>query len=316
MTRFNQLTDYADSGNWMYRPTLIEHPADVFYLYPTAYFKTPSGPMVCSAAHPAMRLRAKEHVDNKGSAFVTAGNYFVPYYRQAALECLLDLSGANGEAFIFGPVADCLAAFSYYINHFNQGRPFILAGHSQGSLMLRYILSDYLGKHPDVLSRMIAAYCIGFSITENFMDKNPHLKFAEGAADTGCVISYNTEAPDYCGPNITLAPESLVINPISWRRDETLAPASQSLGSRIVLRDASGSLTAVEDRPHYADARLDLARGVVVCSTVPASDFRVAGQEAAFPEGVMHTGDYPLYYYDLRKNAEDRTAAWFKNHSL
>ncbi|MDO4289397.1 MAG: DUF3089 domain-containing protein [Eubacterium sp.] len=312
MTMINTPTDYTRDENWMYRPENPELPADVFYLYPTAYYKTPQGPMVCDASHQGMRLRAREHVDYKGSAFLTAGNYFVPYYRQAALECLLNLDITENEAaFAQGPVTDCLGAFHHYITHLNQGRPFILAGHSQGSLMMQCILSEYFKKHPEVQQRMIAAYCIGFAVTRDFMKKNPHLKFAQGRQDLGSIISYNTEAPGYTGPNITLAPEALVINPISWRRDETLAPAAQSLGSRIVLRDARGCVTAVEDRPHFADAQLDLKRGVVVCSTVPAADFRVIGQEAAFPQGVMHTADYPLYYYDLRKNAEERAAAWF-----
>ena len=33
-------------------------------------------------------------------------------------------------------------------------------------------------KHPEYLKRMVAAYVIGFSVTKDFLKRNPHLKFA------------------------------------------------------------------------------------------------------------------------------------------
>ena len=50
--------------------------------------------------------------------------------------------------------------------------------------------------HPEVYSRMIAAYVIGNPVTQASLDNNPHLKFATGPDDTGVIISYNTEAPN------------------------------------------------------------------------------------------------------------------------
>ncbi len=355
-------TDYRREENWLCCPhQALSYPADVFYLCPTGYIKTPKGPMTCTVDNRGMRLRLQEHLEHCASAFATAGNFFAPYYRQASVECLLNLQGDHLQAFADGPVTDILNAFHYYIRHFNQGRPFILAGHSQGSILMQAILSDYFKTYPKVQKRMIAAYCIGFSVTEDFMTKNPHLSFAEGRRDTGCiisfnteapgyegpnitllpnalvinpiswtrdeslapasqslgshlVISFNTEAPGYEGPNITLLPNALVINPISWTRDESLAPASQSLGSHLVIRDAYGRITRVEDRLYYANARLDLARGVVVCSTADPALLKIYGLESFFDPKVLHAGDYALYYYDLRKNAEDRVDAWFKTH--
>lgn len=308
-------TDYRREENWLCCPhQALSYPADVFYLCPTGYIKTPKGPMTCTVDNRGMRLRLQEHLEHCASAFSTAGNFFAPYYRQASVECLLNLQGDHLQAFADGPVTDILNAFHYYIRHFNQGRPFILAGHSQGSILMQAILSDYFKTYPEVQKRMIAAYCIGFSVTEDFMTKNPHLSFAKGRRDTGCIISFNTEAPGYEGPNITLLPNALVINPISWTRDESLAPASQSLGSHLVIRDAYGRITRVEDRRYYANARLDLARGVVVCSTADPALLKIYGLESFFDPKVLHAGDYALYYYDLRKNAEDRVDAWFKTH--
>ena len=83
----------------------------------------------------------------------------------------------------------------YYFENYNNGKPFILAGHSQGSQILTMILSDYMKEHPEHYKNMIAAYVIGYSVTDKYLAANPHLKFAEGADDTGVIISYNTEGP-------------------------------------------------------------------------------------------------------------------------
>ncbi len=307
---FNHPVDYSQSNNWMHLCTHPNKPVDIFYLYPTAYFKTTHGPLICETNHPAMRTRSQEHVRTKGSAFEPVGNYFVPYYRQACVECIISKTKECQKLLAQGPIASTLAAFDYYIKHLNQGRPFILAGHSQGSLMLQFILSIYMKTHPDVLKRMIAAYVIGFSVTRSWLQSNPHLKFATGRLDTGVIISYNTEAPNTTATNITLLPDALCINPISWTTTEQLASSSESLGAQLILRDTKGILQEIRCVPHLADAQIDQKRGVVVCSTVDPADFRVVGAEDIFPLGVMHSADYQLYYYDLRQNALDRSKAF------
>ena len=117
----------------------------------------------------------------QASAFEPVGNLYAPYYRQADAAYTLTLPLAEQAKVVGGiPATDGLAAFDYYIQNFNQGRPFILAGHSQGSNVLLYLLGDYLKAHPEVQARMIAAYVIGYSITPEYLAKNPHLKFARG----------------------------------------------------------------------------------------------------------------------------------------
>ena len=118
------------------------------------------------------------------------------------------------------PATDAAAAFDYYIKNFNNGRPFIFAGLSQVSNVLLYLLSDYMKKHPEVYGRMIAAYVIGYSITPEYLAKNPHLKFAKGAKNTNIIISYNTEAPQVAGKNSVVLPGAMAINPIAWTRGE------------------------------------------------------------------------------------------------
>jgi hypothetical protein len=240
---------------------------------------------------------------NQALAFETAGNIYAPYYRQAnAYRTLVLPEDQRWDILKQVPAKDAIAAFDYYITHYNNGRPFILAGHSQGANVLLFLLSDYMVSHPEVYSRMIAAYVTGYPVTAEFMAANKHLKFAEGPDDTGVIISYNTQSPKVVpGTNIVVANNiGLVINPINWRRDETPAPATESLGSYMPGK----SLIHFEKVPDFADARIDLTQGVLICSSV--NDSAMAAISGNIGLGVYHIYDIPLYYYNLRENAENR----------
>lgn len=307
--------DYAQAERWLAQPSAIDKPVDVFYLYPSAYYKeSPDSPNLAEIDDPGMVEGAKKFIGFQASAFETVGNLYAPYYRQVDVAYGLNLSESDHEKVMKGdPTLDATAAFAYYIEHYNGGRPFILAGHSQGSNVLLYLLSGYLKEHPDVYERMVAAYLIGYPVTGEYLDANPHLKFATGAADTGVIISYNTEAPGVTERNPVLLPNARVINPLSWTTAETTVPADQNLGSLAFNPDLSpilgpdGSPTPVQG---LADATVDQERGVVICSTAPVDQFGKGSD--VFPRGVFHGHDYTFYYFNLRANAEERAAAYLE----
>ena len=311
------LPDYTNADNWLVIPDNPKAPVDVFYIVPTAYHPAnpDAAPDLCEMDDAAVRKRAGEHIAHKGSCFITVGNYYAPMYRQSKVKTLISDDPKDRQTVLNGSFACVTAAFETYMRLYNHGKPFILASHSQGSVMLSMLLSGVFAKRKDYLDKMIAAYAIGFGITRVFLKANPHLKFAKGRTDTGVIISYNTEAPGVTARNITLPPDSVCINPISWNLGNVTAPKGQSLGSHIMTRDANGNVSEIKDIPHYADATIDEKRGVVVCSTVDPSLFAIPEEPGFFPPGVMHNGDLGLYYYDLKQNAIDRIEAFFKTHS-
>ena len=310
--------DYSQDDAWLLKPNQPVSAVDVFYIIPTE-FHHGGEPPVCEMDHPQVRACAMRHLQHKASAFFPVGNVYAPMYRQANVDCLVGAAKSPQlrQTMVNGPIASIVAAFDYYMTHLNGGRPFILAGHSQGALMAKILLGSVFVRHPEYHDQLIAAYLIGFSISDDELARDPHLKLAEGPDDTDVILSYNTEAPGVTARNITLIPGSPCINPITWRRDSAPASAEQSRGGHFALWDKDGRLCGVEDRPHYADAAVDPERGVIVCRTADPDEFRVVGDEAGyFPEGVLHTGDIPLYYYDLRANALTRAAAWMGAHRL
>jgi len=294
-------TDYSESEHWLVLPAVVDKQVDVFYLYPTSWMKVAANePNICEIDNPIMLVGAKLNVGRQASAFETTGNIYAPYYRQDDAIYALSLSLEDQAKLVGGiPKTDVFAAFDYYIKNYNKGRPFILVSHSQGSTVMAYLLSEYMKENPVVYSRMIAAYVIGYSITKEYLAENPHLKFAEGPDDTGVIISYNTEAPNVVA-NPMVLPGAIAINPITWTREETLATAQQSLGSRVP-NEAEQSVQ-VKD---FADARVDKVRGVLICSTVDVEKFSPGNK--LFGEGIFHRFDFQFYYYNLRENAENRT---------
>lgn len=301
-------TDYSISAHWLSVPTAVNKRVDVFYLYPTAWQKVKAtDPNICAIDNPSMLKGSKGAFGRQATAFEKEANIYAPYYRQADAEYTLSLPPAGRDKVMRGiPMHDAVAAFEYYIKHYNKGRPFLLVGHSQGANLLLYLLSDYLGTHRDVYKRMIAAYVIGYTVTQAYLDQNRHLKFATGPDDTGVIVSYNTQSPNVAkGANPVVLDGALAINPITWTRGQTLATTAQGLGS--FMPDTAGVFSRV---PQYADARIDTTKGVVVCSTADESTMKLG-----FGPGIFHSYDFPFYYYNLRANAAERIAKFLGKRS-
>lgn len=303
----NNVTDYSQPGNWLSVDQSGSLPVDVFYLYPTAWQKGPNDTNYCSVDNVSMIKGANGAFNRQATAFLPVGNIYAPYYRQADAMYTLTMPTIEqqDEAVRIIPAADGVAAFNYYLENYNKGRPFILAGHSQGSNVLLYILSQ-IKDQPDVLNRMVAAYVLGFSVTKDYLAKNAPLKFAAGPDDTGVIISYNTEAEGVTSSPV-VRPGALAINPISWTLTDLEAPKEDNAGSIRPVTMALSDLTPVKG---LASAQVDTERGVVVCKSVDINKFSMQG----LPAGVYHSYDYPFYFYNIRQNAQNRVEKYLAAH--
>jgi pimeloyl-ACP methyl ester carboxylesterase len=297
-------TDYSQAAHWLSLPT-VDKPVDVFYYYPTVWNNGDPDPVICAIGEPSMLSKAPQALAAQASAFAPVGNMFAPYYRQD------NNSAIDREQVIDGtPTTDGIAAFDYYIRHFNNGRPFILVGHSQGANILTNLLARYMNNHRDVYQRMIAAYIIGYSVTDTYLVSHPYLKFAGGPDDTGVIVSYNTQAPDVApGSNPVLyAGVGRVINPISWTTEETEASTAQGLGS-FMPDPKSGQFVQT---PQLADAKINKTQGVLIANT-PNEDL-MYDLSGSLGKGVYHSFDIQFYYFNLRANAANRAARFLAAH--
>ena len=304
--------DYSLPDCWLQVPEITKD-VDTFYVYSTVYFDSSfeeGAPDYAALDNPEMMLGALGEYVTNASVYEDSTNVFVPYYRQAGMRYANEVSKTgNIDAALSGiSYDDMSAALDYYFEKCNNGRPFIIAGHSQGSAMVRYILKNYFKKHPDYYERMVAAYAIGYSITKEDLEANPHMKFATGESDTGVIISWHTEGPknvEENARNVAVLPHGISINPLNWRRDETYAPASENLGS--YLPNAESEMYEITDVG--ADAKVVLSRGVIVTNTT----YDQYGAAEFFGPQSFHEDDYTLYYNNLKANVAKRIAAYMAN---
>jgi hypothetical protein len=300
--------DYSKEACWWKIPEITKE-FDTFYIYSTMYMGANEGdPDYATLDNAEMLDGLKIEHAIKSSAFEESTNLFIPLYRQAGMKVAGESwkkTGHIDEAVAGTPYTDITAALDYYFKNYNEGRPFVIAGHSQGSAILRFVLKDYFKKHPAYYERMVAAYAIGYSITKDDLEANPHMKFATGETDTGVIISWHAEGPknaEVNAPSAVLLPNGISINPLNWKRDDTYAPASMNLGS-IVLDEKTG---ATEIRDIEGDAQVNLARGTVITNAkaVPNEMVEFAGPQS------YHQDDYSIFYNNIKDNVAKRIAAY------
>jgi len=297
------VTDYSVAENWMLAPTDCPHEVDVVFYYPTCVM---NGTDSTQALNEAEKQMAYSSYAQGPSCFADYANIFVPYYRQIPIN--IAFTFANNDEYNLlmkrqGVKRDVFASMDYYFNNFNNGRPFILAGHSQGSAVLRVILEEYMQEHPEYYERMIAAYALGMSAPGWWFEKYPNIKKATGETDTGVFIAWSTEGPGATMPNFTLSENGFNINPLNWRTDGEYAPVSMNLGSyKWSLDDPTVRELIV---PGTADAQVDTVRCALICNTDTC--FVAPGP---LGEKSLHTGDWSLYYNNIKENGYKRCAAY------
>ena len=294
---------YAQSENWAYLETeTSEKTADVFFICPTVY-----------GGDSDTFNMALDDAETKES-FVGATNmekgiydadcrFFAPYYRQAGLNAY-ELESADREQYLRIAYEDVKLAFEYYLEHYNNGRPIVLAGFSQGADLSIRLLKDCFADQK-VNDLLVACYAIGWSITEDELTEYPHLQVAQGETDVGVIVSFNSEAE-----NVTdsmMIPEgtkTLAINPLNWKTDST--PADKSLNRGACFTSYSGKIK--NEIPELTGAYIDPVRGALKVTDVTAEEY--PPKLGIFEDGVYHLYDYQFFYRNLQENVSVRIAEY------
>ena len=273
-------------------------PVDVFFLYPTIYSYEPTQPNQWNADvnDPELNQRIDDGtIKHQASVFNGVGKIYAPRYRQGHYYMYQTENKADAEQALAVAYQDVLAAFDYYMEHHNQGRPFIVAGHSQGSQLGRWLVRDRIDGTA-LQNQLVAAYLVGWAIPSDFYDS---LQPCTTPDQIGCWVTWNTKAynhyPSYYHEGLS---RSFVINPITWRADEPVAEFDQHAG----LVNPDFELT----EPGKVDATVH--EGLLWIHTP-----KVPGAKLLNIKN-WHRGDYNLFWLDVRRNAQFRVAQYLIQH--
>lgn len=165
---------------------------DCFFLYPTVSLD----PGYQSDFSPD--LMEYDDIKLQFARFGSVCRQFAPVYRQTTVTALRSSAGGPqpvGEPLPdgIGRYSDVLDAWRHYITNENDGRGYILVGHSQGSALLARLLAEEIEGAPEH-ARMISAMILGAPIFvpdgERVGGTFQSTPVCSSANETGCVISY------------------------------------------------------------------------------------------------------------------------------
>lgn len=218
--------DYNDKGMWrIVKNDSDGTGADVFYIPSTWEFDwtTPDG-AICHYADPSRAdHRADMGIEMDGVAeYMADGNdFYSPFYRHITLDSWATLNEDTiNRRYHDVAFKDIKQAFDLYLREYNVGRPFILAGFSQGGKSVVELLKTL---DRQTRSRMVAAYVMGYKVTPDDVATHPYICAAADSTDTGVVICYNSVSDVKYTKPVVAAPNVMSINPVNWKTDASPA---------------------------------------------------------------------------------------------
>jgi len=263
---------------------------DVFYLHPTTYTGKKgdtnwNGPVQDAEVN---SRTLEKPIKYQATIFNGAGRVFAPFYRQAHLKTYFTSDTASAQKAFELAYSDVRAAFQYYLDYYNQGRPIIIATHSQGTTHGIRLLQEFFDGKP-LQEKLVAAYLIGILVeNDDFQNISP----CRDSLDTGCFCAWRTFKRGYEPKKIY--PKEVVINPLLWTAEKTYAPRHLNLGTVLVPFE--------KVRPGNTDAQV---HGSILWASKPK-----------FPGSFLltrknyHAGDMNLFYVNIRENARARVRAF------
>lgn len=312
-TKPPKVPDYTKNSNWAALPLkkdsadLCVYPAnirdkqdsaavDVFYVHPTTYIYGRKW-NASTNNRSVNKITDKHAVRNQASAFNGTGKIYAPRYRQANLYSYSAKATKSGDGAQALDLAYCdvKAAFVYYLKNYNQGRPIILASHSQGTHHAIRLLRDFFENDTLLKKQLVASYIIGLPFKKGEIKGIPP---CDSANQTGCYVTWNTvpwgETTLY---NIKF--DSLeCVNPLTWKRDTAFAlPINNKGGLPQTFNRVDMALT---------DAKISTTGLLWIHRpTVPVKNYPTINSKR------FHILDYNLFYMNIRENVKLKTERYF-----
>jgi len=266
-------------------------PADVFYVHPTTYFGEKE---YTRWNAPLEDQEINKYIDefvikNQASAFNAAGKIYAPRYRQAHIDAYSHKDTVSAKRAFEQAYQDVKSAFSYYMSHYNEGRPFIIASHSQGTTHTKRLVAELIdGQRLE--KQMVAAYLLGIPVD---LDKFSSLKPCESADETSCLIGWRTWK-NGAKPKLLEKEKGynvLMTNPLSWKTTDEFIPATEHKGTVLF---------------NFYDEPIAQAHSAQIHKSILWTNKPKFKGSILYTTKNYHRGDINLFYVDIRENAKNR----------
>lgn len=268
---------------------------DVFFIHPTIYTQKPQGPSEWNADVNDADMNQKvdeSTILNQASVFNGSCRVYAPRYRQAHYQAFVTKNLTDKVQSLDLAYSDVKASFEYYLQHYNQGRPIVIASHSQGTVHAKRLIKEFFDLKP-LQKQFVAAYLVGIATQLNTFES---IKACENGDQTGCFVSWNTYARDYYpswyneGLNTSIS-----TNPLTWKLDEEFAPRSLSKGG--VGLKFTYVPEAVDAQNHAGMLWINkpYVKGRFLLNTK-----------------IWHRADYNLFYGNIRENVKNRVENYWR----
>lgn len=305
--------DYRDDAVWLALPTTTDEadvalptsPAatasavDVFYLHSTSsiaprFNAATNDPEVRTAS-----IRGGTLI--QASAFNAVGAVYAPEYRQATGAAFVQPT-PDGDRAIDVAYGDVAAAFAEFRRR-TPGRPFILAGHSQGAVLATRLLREVIAASSE-RALLVAAYLVGAPLVAEDLAGVP---LCTTPTTTGCVVTFNARGPEHVDVGIDFAalkrPGLLCTNPTAAAATTTFVQREHHGGA--VFFDAA----VPEVLPMFVASRCrdDGILEVTDMSPLPSRGVMDAVLLRIMGGHNFHPVEYQLFYMDLRADVQRRS---------
>jgi hypothetical protein len=271
--------------------TVKDTTVDVFFIHPTTLTDTSRREWNADLGDSALNEKTdRSTILFQASAF-NEYRVFAPRYRQAHLRAYFTRDSVAARNAFELAYSDVRAAFQYYLDHYNQGRPIIIASHSQGTTHAERLLKEFFEDKP-LKGKLVVAYIIGMGIPR---DSFPGLEPCRDSTATGCLIGWRTYKVGFEPPFVKEEKDSsVVVNPLTWTTTDEYAPRSLNRGA--VLTKFNKLM------PEVADAQIH--------------DGILWIHRPHFPGSLLlrtnnyHIGDINLFYLNIRENLRTRVRSY------
>lgn len=299
--------DYSDFRYWAAHPWIKDNSdsvpeelkkhekqdslVDVFFIHPTTYTGEKNNGWNAAINDRDLNLKTDNStILYQASVFNKSCRIFAPRYRQAHIDAFYT-DKDSVEPYFNIAYEDIKNAFEYYLEHYNNGRPIIIASHSQGTKHAGRLLKEYFENKP-LYKKLVCAYIIGMPIPEKYFSNIPP---CGDETQTGCFVGWRTFRRGYTPEFVNKESfKSIVINPLSWKMDS----------QKVSIRNNKGGVLKNFNKivPKVVDAEIN---NNILWSCKPD----VFGK-LFFTKKNFHIGDINLFYMNIRENVDVRIRSY------